>query len=252
MHLNGAVDSNSGSLTADHSFPARLEEMSPWTTSRAKRVLDVTAVLASAPVVLPSLLLIALAVRTSSRGPVLFQQTRLGRFGAPFEIYKFRTMLHAPAGRRDAIAAISADRITPLGRILRWLKLDELPQVLNVLAGQMSLVGPRPRVPEQQLELLQCRPGVTGWATLAFAREESLFALIPNHTLPEYYSKTILPAKQRLDTSYMKHATLFSDLKLMFDTVVGRWGAYARSVASNSADIHITERLSETQGATFQ
>jgi len=231
---------------------ARAEVMSPWTTSRVKRIFDVALVLASTPVVLPLLLVIALAVSATSCGPILFKQKRLGRFGVPFEIYKFRTMECEIESRQHSIAAMSADRVTPLGRILRWFKLDELPQLLNVLVGQMSLVGPRPRVPEQQLEPLQCRPGVTGLATLAFAREESLFALIPRESLPEYYSKTILPAKQRLDATYMKHASLFTDLKLIFDTAFGRWGSYGLSVTRNSADLHIVERRPEAKGATFQ
>jgi lipopolysaccharide/colanic/teichoic acid biosynthesis glycosyltransferase len=226
--------------------------MSPWTRSRAKRIFDVASILVSAPIVLPLLALIALAVAASSSGPVFFRQIRLGRFGEPFAIFKFRTMQHVPGDHRDAIAAASADRITWLGRILRWLKLDELPQVLNVLAGQMSLVGPRPLVPEQRIQSFQCRPGITGFATLAFAREESLFALIPKDALPQYYRKTILPAKQRLDADYMKQATLFSDLKLIFDTAFRCWGAYARLVAPNAVEIHISERLTEAEGATLQ
>jgi len=252
MQRKAATDPRSTSSPPGCTLRARTEVMSPWTTSRVKRFFDVALVLVSAPLVLPLLLVIALAVSTTSCGPILFQQKRLGRSGVPFEIYKFRTMECALEDRRHSIAAMSADRITPLGRILRWSKLDELPQVLNVLAGQMSLVGPRPRVPEQQLEMLQCRPGVTGLATLAFAREESLFALIPRESLPEYYSKTILPAKQRLDASYMKHATLCTDLKLILDTAFGRWGAYRRSVAFSSTDLHIAERLPEAQGATLQ
>jgi lipopolysaccharide/colanic/teichoic acid biosynthesis glycosyltransferase len=252
MHSKVAANSQSSGLPPHRFSLSRLEQMSPWTTSRAKRIFDIAVVLASAPVVFPLLLLIALAVVTSSSGPVLFRQRRLGRFGEPFEIYKFRTMQHAAGSHRETIAAMSADQITPLGQILRWIKLDELPQVLNVLAGEMSLVGPRPRVPEQQLELLRCRPGVTGLATLAFAREESLFALVPKDTLPEYYRKIILPAKQRLDASYMKHATLFSDLKLIVDTALGRWGAYARFVPSHSLHIHVPERRPEIQSAALQ
>jgi lipopolysaccharide/colanic/teichoic acid biosynthesis glycosyltransferase len=200
--------------------------MSHWTGSRAKRFFDVAVVLASSPVVLPLLILIALAVRGTSSGPVLFQQKRIGRYGEPFKIYKFRTMQDAPEGQHGSIAAMAADRITRLGQILRWFKLDELPQVLNVLAGQMSLVGPRPLIPEQQLEMPQCRPGITGLATLTFAQEESILAPIPKQILPEYYRKIILPAKQHLDASYMRRATLLSDLKLIFDTAFRCWGAY--------------------------
>jgi lipopolysaccharide/colanic/teichoic acid biosynthesis glycosyltransferase len=248
MRLKVATDSKLGGLSLERGHM----EMSPWTTSRAKRVFDVALVLLSSPIVLPLLLLIALAVGASSAGPILFRQKRVGRFGEPFEIYKFRTMLHAPTSQYGSIASMSADRITRLGRILRWLKFDELPQVLNVLAGQMSLVGPRPLVPEQQLRPLQCLPGVTGLATLAFAREESSFVMIPKDTLPEYYRKTILPAKQLLDAGYMKRATLFSDLKLIFDTAFRCWGAYALSVVSSPAEIFMTERLPGVQSASQQ
>jgi lipopolysaccharide/colanic/teichoic acid biosynthesis glycosyltransferase len=226
MLLKIATESSSSDCSSDLILQTRQVEMSPWTASGAKRFFDVAVVLASTPVVLPLLILIACAVRATTNGPVLFQQMRIGRFGEPFTIYKFRTMRQKPAGHGDSIAAISTDRITPLGQVLRWFKLDELPQVLNVLAGQMSLVGPRPLIPEQQLALPQCRPGITGLATLTFAREESLLAPIPKEILPEYYRKIILPAKQHLDASYMKHATLLSDLKLIFDTVFRCWGVY--------------------------
>jgi len=199
--------------------------LSPWTASRAKRVLDVCAVLTLMPVIAPVLLAIALAVLIGSGAPVIFRQKRRGWLGREFAIYKFRTMRQSPKESKSAIAADSADRVTTLGFLLRRTKLDELPQVLNVLLGDMSLVGPRPRVAEQQPEPLPRRPGLTSPATLAFAREETLLMRIPEDILTEYYHKTILPMKQQLDGEYFKRATLLSDLGILFNTARGRWGS---------------------------
>jgi lipopolysaccharide/colanic/teichoic acid biosynthesis glycosyltransferase len=212
-------------LASNSSLEIQQQRLSPWVTSPAKRVFDTAAVLVFSPLWIPLLLVIAVAVRVSSRGPIIFQQTRAGRFDRHFTIYKFRTMHHAPHGRRIAIAAVSADEVTSVGRVLRRFKLDELPQVINVLLGHMSLVGTRPKVPEQQLELLPCRPGITGAATLAFACEDELFAQIPEDALTSFYRDAVLPAKHRLDSDYMHHATFGADLRILFDTVLGRWGS---------------------------
>ena len=202
-------------------------ELSPWTASRLKRVLDVCAVLAWMPMIAPLLLVTAFAVLIASGAPVIFRQKRVGRFGGEFAIYKFRTMRHSPRGNKSALATDSADRVTALGFLLRRTKLDELPQVFNVLNGDMSLVGPRPRVAEQQMDRLTCRPGLTSPATLAFAREETLLMQIPQDLLTDYYHKTILPTKHRLDVEYFKRATLLSDLSILIDTALGRWGSCA-------------------------
>jgi lipopolysaccharide/colanic/teichoic acid biosynthesis glycosyltransferase len=214
--------------------PSRFE-MSPWTQSRARRIFDIAIVLAFLAVLLPVLALIAFALLASSGAPVIFRQRRAGRHGVPFQIYKFRTMRHASMGNRGSISAESADRITPLGAFLRKTKLDELPQFLNVLAGDMSLVGPRPKVPEQQLEPLPCRPGLTGPATLQFAREESFLLQVPQDSLAEFYNSTVLPAKFRLDADYLRRATLGSDLRILLDTIMCRW-------ARNPMDIEFAER----------
>lgn len=199
--------------------------VSRWTISPAKRVFDVTVLLVFTPLWIPLLIVLAVIVRFSSPGPVIFQQERIGRSCRPFTIYKFRTMRHDPHGRRNAIAAVAADEITPAGHILRRFKLDELPQLINVLLGHMSLVGPRPKVPEQQMEPLPCHPGITGYATLAFAREEVLFSQIPEAELNAFYRETVLPAKYRLDADYMRCATFSRDLGILMDTVLGKWGS---------------------------
>jgi lipopolysaccharide/colanic/teichoic acid biosynthesis glycosyltransferase len=140
-----------------------------------------------------------------------------------FSIVKFRTMRHPGPSGENSITTIDNERITAVGRFFRYWKLDELPQLLNVLRGEMSLVGPRPRVPDQQRGTIQSRPGITGAASLAFAREEAFLATIPRHHLDNYYANRVLPLKQRLDDAYMARATFASDLKLLFLTAFRVW-----------------------------
>jgi lipopolysaccharide/colanic/teichoic acid biosynthesis glycosyltransferase len=205
-------------------------ELSRWSRSQAKRIFDVAAVLLCSPILLPLLAIIAAAVLITSGAPVIFRQYRIGRDGVPFTIYKFRTMRPSHARGRSAIAIESASRITWLGFLLRRTKLDELPQLFNVLTGEMSLVGSRPKVPEQQLWPLPCRPGLTGAATLAFAREESILMPVPLDALAAFFQDSVLPAKHELDIRYMRDATLRTDMRILTDTVLGRWKSYACTV----------------------
>ena len=201
--------------------------LSAWSHSRLKRCCDVALVIAALPIIAPVCLVIACAIRMGSSGPVFFRQKRIGRNGTPFTIVKFRTMVHSGRSGRGSITTINDDQITRFGRVLRIFKLDELPQVLNVLRGEMSLVGPRPRVPEQPpAGRLDCLPGITGAASLAFAREEALLAGIPRHRLDNYYSRRVIPLKQRLDDAYMARATFASDLRLLLLTVLRVWLLY--------------------------
>ncbi len=175
------------------------------------------------PLLIPIFLIVGLAVRLTSRGPVLFLQRRTGLHRRNFTILKFRTMEHLESGARNKVTTAGNQRFTPVGPFLRRWKLDELPQLLNVLMGDMSLVGPRPKLPEHQLGELRCRPGITGAATIAFAREEQILARLPHHHLDGYYHAIILPAKLRLDKEYMGQASFASDLRLIVDTVLRRW-----------------------------
>ena len=206
---------------------------SRWARSRGKRFFDLAVAIAALPVAAPLCLLIAIIIRINSRGPVLFLQKRIGRQGKPFSIVKFRTMHHSDSCVENSITTIDNQRITSAGRVFRYWKLDELPQLLNVLRGEMSLVGPRPRVPEQQRGEIQCRPGITGAASLAFAREEVMLATIPKHHLDHYYANRVLPLKQRLDDAYMARATFSSDLKLLFLTALRVWIAEESEVLSS-------------------
>ena len=206
--------------TARHGCPRAL---SRWARSRAKRCFDIALVIAALPIAAPVCLLVGIAIRLSSRGPILFRQVRIGKHEKPFSILKFRTMHHSERPGHGSITTINDRRITAVGRILRFWKFDELPQLLNVLRGDMSLVGPRPRVPSQATGRLDCRPGITGAASLVFAREEILLAGIPRRELDTYYTGRVLPLKQRLDDEYMARATFVSDLKFIFLSVFRIW-----------------------------
>jgi lipopolysaccharide/colanic/teichoic acid biosynthesis glycosyltransferase len=196
---------------------------SRWSCSSGKRLFDVACIFLFLPIILPISAIVALAVRLTSPGPILFLQERMGREGKRFKILKFRTMSHLVNAEHFAVTTNSSQQITRAGLFLRRWKLDELPQLLNVLLGDMSLVGARPKVPEHQCGVLHSRPGITGAATLAFAREGASFDSIPSHQLQGYYRDVILPIKWRLDVEYMSKASFVSDLTLIVKSVFRRW-----------------------------
>ena len=173
----------------------------------------------------PLVAMIALLVRATSRGPVLFAQERIGKDGAVFRLLKFRTMVADAPARGPAVTADGDPRITRVGAWLRRWKLDELPQLANVVRGDMALVGPRPEVPRyvagyspQQLAVLRVRPGVTDPASLAFVDEAAVLARFPD---PERaYVETILPRKLALSLAYLERRTLWSDLGVLVRTLV--------------------------------
>lgn len=167
----------------------------------------------------PLLLVVALAVRFSSPGPVLFRQTRMGRAGRSFEILKFRSMHSTRTG--PAVTRVGDARLTPIGGFLRRAKLDELPQLVNVLRGDMSLVGPRPKMPHHQTYTLRVRPGVTGAASLAFRDEERFLHHVPEHALDACQISLLMPLKRELDDEYLANATFFSDLGVLWRTIAG-------------------------------
>lgn len=224
--------------------------VSGWAQSKTKRGFDIICVLLSAPLILPICLAIGIAVRLTSRGPALFKQCRSGLYGATFTIFKFRTMEHQVVHKAES--TLDNQRFTSIGPFLRRWKLDELPQLLNVLLGNMSLVGPRPKMPEHQLGVLRCRPGITGAATLVFANEEAVLTGVPQHSLSEYFRATVLPAKLRLDREYMANATFASDFQLIARTLIRRWdretiyevlGIDHASPASPQAEVALCDTL---------
>ncbi len=163
-----------------------------------------------------------MAVRLTSPGPVIFRQRRVGQHRKLFTIYKFRTMVQNSESIGPDLTAKGDPRITPIGHFLRRFKLDELPQLYNVLRGEMSLVGPRPKLPQLELTSMPCRPGVTGAATLRFRNEQHLLREIPPEKIANFYEQYIAPAKISLDAVYMSSATFQSDLGILCATVFGR------------------------------
>lgn len=174
----------------------------------------------------PALLAIALLIRIKMPGgPVIFKQTRIGRHGKPFTMYKFRSMTMHHSG--SSVSVKGESRITPLGSVLRKYKLDELPELWNVLKGDMSLVGPRPDVPGyadklqgDDREILRLRPGITGPASLKYRNEEELLA--QQDDPQRYNDEVIFPDKTRINRAYLAHWSFGLDLKIIFCTVLGK------------------------------
>ncbi len=193
----------------------------------AKRALDLGLVLALSPVLVALSVFVALAILVADGRPVLYGSERMRAPGRPFTLWKFRTMT---SGSEDGGVSGGSKhgRITPLGRILRRYRLDELPQAVNILEGDMSLVGPRPplrtyveRFPDLYAEVLRARPGLTGLATLTFRRrEEGILALCstPEET-DAVYARRCVPVKARLDILYRQRRTLCLDLWLLWRTL---------------------------------
>ena len=182
-----------------------------------KRAFDIVCAALGLLVLSPVLLMCALLVGLTSPGGVLFRQERMGRDGVPFTIYKFRSMRKDNAGLK--ISTSSDSRITPVGRILRKTKLDELPQLWNVLKGDMSFVGPRPEVREyEQRQVLLLRPGITGLASIRYRNENDLLSAStdPNRT----YIEEVMPAKLALDLEYIPRACVSYDVRLILETLV--------------------------------
>ena len=186
------------------------------------RVLAFVGLVALSPV----LLVVALLIRIKMpHGPVLFRQVRIGKDGKPFSLVKFRTMAEDQAG--DTVTVAGDPRITPLGAKLRRFKIDELPELWNVLVGDMSFVGPRPDVPGyadaltgEDREILQLRPGITGPASLKYRNEEEFLASVDD---PQRYNDEILfPDKVRINRYYLHNPSLRTDLKLILATVFGQ------------------------------
>jgi lipopolysaccharide/colanic/teichoic acid biosynthesis glycosyltransferase len=169
---------------------------------------------------LPFLAAIGLAVRLTSRGPMIFRQIRVGQFGKPFELLKFRSM-RVGSEKGSQLTAVGDPRITPLGMWLRRTKVDELPQLWNVVRGDMSLVGPRPEVPlfvaqysDQQRAVLNARPGITV-PEINVYEEELLAGQVDKE---QFYLNTLLPAKLETDLAYISEIRFSSDLDVLFQT----------------------------------
>lgn len=190
----------------------------------------------------PVLLVVAILIKVKMPGPVLFCQKRVGQYGKLFTVYKFRSMTvkaEASVVSRDSdatsIASTEQNRITPLGEKLRRYKLDELPELWNVLKGDMSFVGPRPDVPGyadqlqgEERDILKLKPGITGPASLKYRNEEELLASVDNPA--QYNDEVIFPDKVKLNLYYLKHYSFIKDIQMIICTVLGKKMDYADEI----------------------
>jgi lipopolysaccharide/colanic/teichoic acid biosynthesis glycosyltransferase len=217
-----------------------------------KRSVDIALAGFLFAVTLPFLAIAAIIIKLDSEGPVLFLQARMGRRFRRFQLLKLRTMRLSGEGSAYTLGA--DPRITRAGRWLRWLKFDELPQLWNVLRGDMSLVGPRPVIPELTLEfkraydgLLEVRPGLTDPAAIKYCREAEFLAQVPEPL--KYFKTVVTPDKLRLSQDYLERATVWSDFGVMAGTAVAlfpaNWRAWFRQPVSAGAGRALAHFLGE-------
>ncbi len=191
-----------------------------------KRAMDIVVSLILLILMLPFMLVAGIAVKLTSKGPMFYLQKRIGLYGKPFSIYKFRTMVqnadklgaHVTVGEKDP-------RITKVGHILRITRVDEFPQMLNVLKGDMTIIGTRPEVPryveqytDEMKATLLMQPGASGAASIAYSKENEM--LKDKENPEQYYIDTILPDKMAINLNYLREFSLWKDLVLIFRTVL--------------------------------
>jgi lipopolysaccharide/colanic/teichoic acid biosynthesis glycosyltransferase len=189
----------------------------------SKRLFDVVVGTLGLIALLPLLLGIALAIKLTSPGPLFYQATRIGRDGKPFHVYKFRSMVVNADKIGPGVTGAADSRVTPVGRFLRDYKLDELPQLLNVVQGTMSFVGPRPEDPryvalytEEQRRVLTVRPGITSLASVTYRDEE---AILVGDDWEQKYIHEVMPAKLALDLDYIDKQSLRLDISIILKTL---------------------------------
>lgn len=189
-----------------------------------KSLFDIAASLCGLILLGPGIIFISLFIKLTSPGPAFYRGIRVGRHGENFRIFKFRTMVHNAEKIGGTSTPDDDPRITGIGRFLRKYKLDELPQLINVIKGEMSVVGPRPQVPwavelysEEEKELLRVRPGITDLASIKFRNEAEI--LNGSADPDKDYLEKIAPEKIRLGLEYVKKRSLLLDLKIIFSTV---------------------------------
>lgn len=189
-----------------------------------KRTVDIVVSLVGSIVLVPLFIILAIAIRFSSPGPTFHKAKRVGKDGQEFRLYKFRTMVNNADKQGPGITAAGDHRITPVGRVLRRTKLDELPQLINVLHGEMSLVGPRPEDPryvalysEKQRTVLSVRPGITSLASVEYRNEEKILL---GDDWEKLYIEKVMPDKLTLDLHYVENQSLWLDIKIILKTLL--------------------------------
>lgn len=189
-----------------------------------KRIFDILMSLIGIIILSPFLIIIAIIIKISDPGPILFKQVRVGKDNKDFKILKFRTMSPDLKGNSLQITSSHDPRITKIGKVLRKLKLDELPQLFNVLFGDMSLVGPRPEVRryvdiynEEQKKVLKVKPGITDLASIKYRNENDLLAA--SNDPEKTYIEEIMPEKLKINQEYINKASVLYDIKLILKTI---------------------------------
>jgi lipopolysaccharide/colanic/teichoic acid biosynthesis glycosyltransferase len=197
-----------------------------------KRAFDLVAAVLGLVVLSPVMLCLAALVKLESKGPVFYRGTRTGQFGKPFRIFKFRTMVQDAEKRGGPSTALNDPRLTRLGPLLRKYKLDELPQLINVVSGQMSIVGPRPQVERytaaytaEQKAILDVRPGLTDYASIEFM---DLDRLLGTENVDEKYAREIEPRKNELRIKYVRDHSLATDFRIIARTLAQMTGIRRR------------------------
>lgn len=189
-----------------------------------KRIFDITFSILGLLVISPALILIAIIIKIDSQGPILYIQDRVGIFNTDFKIYKFRTMYIESDKLGDLTLGDEDARVTKVGYYLRKYKLDELPQLINVLIGNMSFVGPRPEIrkyvnyySQEDMEILNIKPGITGYASMKYVNEAEI---LENSENPEkVYIEEIMPDKIKINKLYIKNNNIFIDFKIIIKTI---------------------------------
>ena len=214
--------------THSTAFASAPPKAAPWALSGSKRLFDIACAILCVTAAAPLMFVLALVIKVSSRGPFLFRQNRMGRNDEEFQVLKFRTMYSTTADSSGALITRSGDsRVTRVGGWLRNWKLDELPQFVNVLKGDMSIVGHRPDMRKymqtltgQGRNILCHRPGITSPASLKFRNEEQELAKVPAEEMEQFYISTLLPQKIGMDLEYAERATFLTDCRILLQTAL--------------------------------
>ncbi|MDQ2844118.1 MAG: sugar transferase [Acidobacteriota bacterium] len=216
--------------------------------SKRKRCFDLALSVTALIVFSPLMLVIAWLIKLTSQGPALFRQERVGLHQQTFVILKFRTM----ENRQDllksgpTVTRHGDSRMTTIGALLRRLKLDELPQLVNVVRGEMSFVGPRPKIAQHENLCMLCRPGITGAATIEFSHEEAMLVGVPEEFVENYVVSVLNPEKCKLDIEYIETTRFGTDLKILMHTVFKLSNRSRRTFAVESARFLKTRPSLET------
>ena len=222
--------------------------VSGWCMSNRKRCFDLVLSFLAIIVFLPLMLLIAWLIRLTSQGPALFRQERVGLHQQTFVIYKFRTMENRrePLHAGPTVTRHGDSRMTRIGALLRRLKLDELPQLINVVRGEMSFVGPRPKIPQHENLCMLCRPGITGAATIEFSHEEGLLAGVPEELVERYVVTVLNPEKCKLDIKYIETSGFWTDLRILLHTIFKLSNGPDRTFSAESARFLVARASAES------